>query len=174
MTDSGGFARHPGVFAVDSAEEACLDDRWAALYQETRPILFRAAALMVGGAEAEEVVQEAFERAMRYRGFFEEVREPLAWLRTATARRALGRLRRRRLWERLRVRLPAYDSVEPWERAALAIALAGLVPRDRIAVVLRYYQDATYEEIADSLGIAASSVGPVLTRARAKIREALT
>jgi RNA polymerase sigma factor (sigma-70 family) len=174
MTDSGGFARHPGVFAVDSAEEACLDDRWAALYQETRPILFRAAALMVGGAEAEEVVQEAFERAMRNRGFFAEVREPLAWLRTATARRALSRLRRRRLWEQLRVGMPAHESVEPWERAALAVALASLVPRDRVALVLRYYQDATYDEIADSLGIAASSVGPLLTRARAKIREALT
>jgi RNA polymerase sigma-70 factor (ECF subfamily) len=174
MTDSSGFARHPGVFAVDSAEEACLDDRWAVLYQETRPILFRAAALMVGGAEAEEVVQEAFERAMRNRGFFDEVREPLAWLRTATARRALGRLRRRRLWEQLRVRLPAHESVEPWERAALAMALAGLMPRDRVALVLRYYQDATYDEIAESLGIAASSVGPLLTRARAKIREALT
>jgi RNA polymerase sigma factor (sigma-70 family) len=174
MTDSGGFARHPGVFAVDSAEEACLDDRWAALYQETRPILFRAAALMVGGAEAEEVVQEAFERAMRNRGFFAEVREPLAWLRTATARRALSRLRRRRLWEQLRVRMPAHESVEPWERAALAVALASLVPRDRVALVLRYYQDATYDEIADSLGIAASSVGPLLTRARAKIRETLT
>ncbi len=161
------------MFDVVSAEEACLDDRWAGLYQETRPILFRAAALMVGAAEAEEVVQEAFERAMRYRGFFEEVREPLAWLRTATARRALGRLRRRRLWERLRVRLPAYEGIEPWERAALAMALAGLAPRDRVALVLRYYQDATYEEIADALGVAPSSVGPLLTRARAKIREAL-
>ena len=166
--------RHLGVIDVVSAQEVSLDDRWAGLYQQTRPLLFRTAALMVGSAEAEEVVQEAFERAMRYREFFEEVREPVAWLRTATARRALGRLRRRRVWERLRVRLPTQDSGEPWERAALAAALGELPARDRVAVVLRYYQDASYEEIAESLGITASSVGPLLTRARAKIREALS
>jgi RNA polymerase sigma-70 factor (ECF subfamily) len=161
------------VFDVVTAQEACLDDRWASLYQDTRPILFRAAALMVGAAEAEEVVQEAFERAMRQRDFFNDVREPLAWLRTATARRALDRLRRRRLWQRLRVRLPSPENVELWERAALALALDSLAPRDRVALILRYYEDASYEEIADSLRISAASVGPLLTRARARIREAL-
>ena len=50
---------------------------------------------MVGAAEAEEVVQEAFERAMRENDFFERIHEPMAWLRTVTARIALGRLRRR-------------------------------------------------------------------------------
>jgi len=49
-----------------------------------------------------------------------------------------------------------------------------LPPRDRVALVLRYYEDASYEEISSALGIATASVGPVLTRARAKVREALT
>jgi RNA polymerase sigma-70 factor (ECF subfamily) len=144
------------------------------LYEHARPILYRAAALMVGAAEAEEVVHEAFERAMRNRAFFDEVREPLAWLRTVCARQALGRLRRRRVWERLRIRLPAEERREPWEHADLAIALGALPARDRVALVLRYYQDASYEEISGALGIASASVGPVLTRARAKVREALT
>ena len=151
-----------------------VDARWAALYEDSRPLLYRAAALMVGGAEAEEVVHEAFERAMRSRNFFSEVREPVAWLRTVTARQALGRLRRRRVWERLRVWLTADEPDEPWEHAALAIALRALPARDRVALVLRYYQDASYEEISGALGIAAASVGPMLTRARAKVREALT
>ena len=50
---------------------------------------------MVGSADAEELVHEAFERAMRKAAFFDEVREPVAWLRTVCARQALGRLRRR-------------------------------------------------------------------------------
>jgi RNA polymerase sigma-70 factor (ECF subfamily) len=129
---------------------------------------------MVGAAEAEEVVHEAFERAMRNRDFFGEVREPIAWLRTVCARQALGRLRRRRVWERLRFRLTACEPDEPWEHAALAIALRGLPARDRVALVLRYYEDASYDEISGALGIAAASVGPMLTRARAKVREALT
>jgi RNA polymerase sigma-70 factor (ECF subfamily) len=129
---------------------------------------------MVGPAEAEEVVQETFERAMREANFFEQVREPIAWLRTVAARRALGRLRRRRLWERLRLRLSAEDTLQPWERVDLARALDELSARDRIAVVMRYYQDASYEEIAAATETAASSVGPILTRARARMREALT
>ena len=151
-----------------------VDARWAVLYEHSRPLLYRAAALMVGAAEAEEVVHEAFERAMANRNFFGEVREPVAWLRTVCARQALGRLRRRRVWERLRIRLTADESNEPWEHAALAIALRGLPARDRVALVLRYYQDASYEEIGGALGIAAASVGPMLSRARAKVREALT
>jgi len=156
------------------SDAADLLARWAALYEESRPLLYRAAALMVGGPEAEEVVHEAFERAMRNRAFFDEVREPVAWLRTVCARQALGRLRRRRVWERLRIRLPADEYSETWEHADLAIALRALSARDRVALVLRYYQDASYEEISAALGIASASVGPMLTRARAKVREALT
>jgi RNA polymerase sigma-70 factor, ECF subfamily len=158
-----------------AALDVTLNDRWASLYEESRPLLYRAAALMVGGAEAEEIVQETFERAMRNPSFFDEVREPVAWLRTVSARRALGRLRRHHLWERLLVRLaPADSTAEVWERADLAVALKNLPPRERVAVVLRYYQDASYEEIAEALGTATSSVGPMLSRARARIREALT
>ncbi|HYV21634.1 MAG TPA: sigma-70 family RNA polymerase sigma factor [Candidatus Bathyarchaeia archaeon] len=156
------------------SEATSLEARWAALYEGSRPLLYRAAALMVGAAEAEEVVQEAFERAMRSRNFFDEVREPIAWLRTVCARQALGRLRRRRVWERVRVRLTVVESTEPWERAALAIALRKLPARDRVALVLRYYQDASYEEISSALGVSPASVGPMLTRARAKVREAMT
>ncbi|MDP9280600.1 MAG: sigma-70 family RNA polymerase sigma factor [Chloroflexota bacterium] len=154
-------------------EEAGLDARWEALYEQSRPLLYRTAALMVGAAEAEEVVQETFERALREVHFFDQVREPLAWLRTVAARRALGRLRRRRVWERVRLRVPRDESLEPWERADLARALRELPARDRIAVVLRYYHDASYEEIAAATGMAVASVGPILTRARARMREAL-
>jgi DNA-directed RNA polymerase specialized sigma24 family protein len=52
--------------------EDALDERWTGLYEECRPAPYRAAALMVGAADAEEVVQEAFERAMRERDFFEQ------------------------------------------------------------------------------------------------------
>jgi RNA polymerase sigma-70 factor (ECF subfamily) len=152
--------------------EDALDERWACLYEECRPALYRAAALMVGAADAEEVVQEAFERAMREPDFFERVREPKAWLRTVVARRALGRLRRRRVFDRLRLR-PAADRIEPWERVDLAVALARLASRERVALVLRYFAEASYEEIAGAVGMPASSVGPLLTRARARLREQL-
>lgn len=133
-------------------------------------MLYRVAALMVGTAEAEEIVQDAFERGMRQRDFFATVREPRAWLRTVAARRAVDRLRRRRILERLP---PAPPGPEAWERLDLALALRRLGARPRVAIVLRYYQDASYDEIATALGVAPSSVGPLLTRARADLREAL-
>src|SRR5438093_12650158 len=110
-----------------------VEARWATLYEDSRPLLYRAAALMVDTAEAEEVVQETFERAMRSRNFFDEVREPVAWLRTVCARQALGRLRRRRVWARIRVRLTVVESTEPWEHAELASALRKPPARERRA-----------------------------------------
>jgi len=154
-------------------EEACLDGRWENLYSEYRPLLYRSAALMVGHAEAEEVVQETFERAMRVADFFDNVHEPIAWLRTVAARQALGRLRRRRIWERLRLQLPVQGESPEWERADLASALKSLPARDRVALILHYFHGASYDEIAAATGAAPSSVGPILTRARAHMREAL-
>lgn len=156
----------------DLPREVALDERWTGVYEECRPALYRAAALMVGAAEAEEVVQEAFERAMRERDFFERVHEPMAWLRTVAAHRALDRLRRRRVLQRLLLR-PVSSGIEPWERADLALALARLPSRERVALVLRYFAEASYEEIADAVAVAPSSIGPLLTRARARLREDL-
>ena len=149
------------------------DARWQTLYAAHRPSLYRTAALLVGEAEAEEVVQDAFERAMREPEFFSRVIEPAAWLRTATTRVALGRLRRRVLWDRVRSLVAREPPVADGRNVDLEAALRELPPRQRAAVVLRYYQDAPYSEIAEALEIEEASVGPLLTRARAALRESL-
>ena len=152
---------------------AAHDARWQALYAACRPTLYRTAALLVGEDDAEEVVQDAFERAMREPGFFTKVREPLAWLRTVTTRAALGRLRRRSLADRVGRLFGRTDRQLDATRTDLEAALGRLPPQQRAAVVLRYYQDAPYAEIASALGIAPDSVGPLLSRARSALREAL-
>lgn len=152
---------------------AAPDARWQALYAACRPTLYRTAALLVGEDEAEEVVQDAFERAMREPDFFTKVREPLAWLRTVTTRAALGRLRRRSLADRVGRLFGRTDGQLDATRTDLEAALRRLPPQQRAAVVLRYYQDAPYAEIASALGIAPDSVGPLLSRARSALREAL-
>ena len=53
-------------------------------------------------------------------------------------------------------------------------ALDKLPPRARMALVLRYYSDMSYEEIADSLGVRRAFVGVLLLRARHQLRDALT
>jgi death-on-curing protein len=52
-------------------------------------------------------------------------------------------------------------------------ALAKLPARARMALVLRYYAEMSYDEIADSLGVRRPFVGVVLLRARHQLREVL-
>ncbi len=149
------------------------DARWECLYAEHRAALYRAAAVLVGDAEAEEVVQDAFERAMKVTDFFDEVRHPPAWLRQVTVRLAISRLRRRALSERvlsfLAVR-PRPSEPDP----EIEWALQRLPATQRGAVVLLYYFRADYAEIAAALGLSEASVGKVLSRARAALREDLS
>src|ERR1700728_2811795 len=51
--------------------------------------------------------------------------------------------------------------------------LAKLPDRARMALVLRYYSDMSYDEIADTLGVRRAFVGVLLLRARHQLREVL-
>ncbi len=73
---------------------------------------------------------------------------------------------------------PAFAETLPGQhidaaRTDLESALSRLPPKQRAAVVLRYYQNAPYAEIASALEMDVESVGPLLTRARAALRESL-
>src|ERR1700751_997904 len=52
-------------------------------------------------------------------------------------------------------------------------ALEKLGGRARMALVMRYYSDMSYDEIADALGVRRAFVGVVLLRARHELRQAL-
>ena len=52
-------------------------------------------------------------------------------------------------------------------------ALDKLGSRARMALVLRYYSDMSYDEIADALGVRRAFVGVVLLRARHELRQVL-
>ena len=52
-------------------------------------------------------------------------------------------------------------------------ALAKVGARARMALVMRYYSDMSYDEIADELGVRRAFVGVVLLRARHELRQAL-
>ena len=151
--------------------EVGLDDAWDRLYRNSRDDLYRSACLLVGPHDAEEVVQEAFERAMRERDFFARIENPGGWLRVAAARCALTRLRRQKRWQRLEVFLR--PSAPPARDLDLDAALSRLPATQRTAVVLRYYHGLNYDEIAAAIDLAPASVGPILSRARATLREAL-
>lgn len=56
---------------------------------------------------------------------------------------------------------------------AVRDTLAGLSEREQTVLRLFYYEDKDYQEIAAALGISVNSVGAALSRARARLHEAL-
>lgn len=106
------------------------------------------------------------------------------WLMKVVYNHCLDLLRRRKTWQRLLPRLLGYSQAEqepdPAEAAANAEerlnvrqALLRIPDKERAALVLRYYQELSYDEISEVLGVPASLVGTWLHRGKARMKEIL-
>jgi len=136
--------------------------------------------------EAEDAAQEAFLRAYLNLKRYDPSRSFKTWLLTIASNHCIDRLRRRRLtWLSIEDPLPnlslSSDEPEPEdasmmrERSAeLQSILDELSPEYRSAVVLRYWYDYSYNEIADILDTTESAIKSRLFRARQILAEKLT
>jgi RNA polymerase sigma-70 factor (ECF subfamily) len=117
--------------------------------------------------EAQDVVQEAFCRALARWSRLAEYEDPAAWVRKVAWNLATNRWRRARRLFSLngRERDVPVDGPGP-DRVALRDALALLPPRQRQAVVLYYLADAPVTEIAEIIGVSGGTVKSWLHRAR--------
>jgi DNA-directed RNA polymerase specialized sigma24 family protein len=141
------------------------------VYAGTWPQVVRTAFLIVGSrAVAEEIGQEAFLRLYRN---FADVRNPGGFLRTTAVRLCLT-WRDRTSAEAARWRAvtdpgpvgdPGLDGI--WD------ALARLRPDRRVALVLRFYEDLPYEEIAAVTGCRVSTARTRVHRGLADLRREL-
>ncbi len=146
------------------------NDGFAACYALHRDEMFRIAQLMTGSpSAAEEIVQESFVRVYER---WDELRLPVAYLRTCVVNRSRSWLRRRRLVRRhAEVRTAVELHVDrPNE---LGDALTRLSPRAVSVVVLRYYSRLSTAEVAATLKISEGTVKSTLARALAKLRKEL-
>jgi RNA polymerase sigma factor (sigma-70 family) len=142
------------------------------VYGAERLALTRLSFLLVGSqAVAEELAQDAFLRLFER---FEHVENPAGFLRTAVVRLSLTWQSRRDMeHERLALvgvppptETPEID--EAWE------ALRRLRPERRTVLVLRFYEQMRYEEIAEVLGCSAGTVRSRARRALADLGEELS
>lgn len=147
------------------------------------PLLHYAARLANNAAFAEDIVQNAFVRLARsWKGGFADSPVLSAWLYRTVHNEAVDLVRseerRRRLHREhgaeAMAQTPedAYEpgAGEPGEDAlAAARALETLSPRERQAVVLKVYEEKTYREIAEIMGISADNVGVTLNGAMKKL-----
>jgi RNA polymerase sigma factor (sigma-70 family) len=118
---------------------------------------------------AEEIVQDAFVQLYRR---WSEVREPAAYLRLAVINGCRGWGRRRAVARR-HVLPRAPEVVLDGDALAVREALLVLSPRQRAAVVLRYFEDLPEAEIARVLGCRPGTVKSLLARSLPKLKGAL-
>lgn len=129
--------------------------------------------------EAEDVVQEAFARAVTHRRSFEMLDNPEAWLRVTSVNLLRSRHRRRVLADR--VRLQAVESRRPRhppdlteDRIALLAALRRLPAGQREAIALHYLADLPVAEVARTLEVPVGTIKARLSRGRAALATLLT
>ena len=144
---------------------------------DARPLLRRVYAFIsyrIGpGPDAEDVLSEVVERALRYRdGYDPERGTPLAWL-TGIARRVIANRAGARL--ATATELPevadGHDiAEESVERLSLHAALARMPARDRELLALRYGADMKASQIAALVGMQTNAVEVALHRALTRLR----
>lgn len=142
------------------------------------PALLRFAYLVTGdGVECADLVQEALERAWPRWDALAARGSQEAYLRRCIANGAVSR------WRKMRRVVPVadppqHDAIESTADAADAEAAwrlcAELPPAQRTAVVLRFYEDFSYAEIAGVLGCAEATARSHVHRALTALRGRLT
>jgi RNA polymerase sigma-70 factor (sigma-E family) len=156
--------------------EATPFDGWVAV---RGPALLRLAYTLTGNAaDAEDVVQEALARALPRWDRISRVENVDAYVRrmVVNAHTSWWRRFRRRESPVEEVRdsaVAAAPGLMPDERAALWAALETLPRAQRTAIVLRYYEQLEYAEIAALTGVREGSVRSRVSRGLAALRAEL-
>lgn len=167
----------PAVTGTGTDQEAAgaLSTLYAARY---RPLV-RLAALLVGDmATAEEVVQDSFIAMHANWGRLHDIDKASAYLRQCVLNRSRSVLRHRKVVDQNVPGQPPVPSAEEgaiqlFERSAVVAALHRLPPRQRQALVLRYYAELSEGQIASAMGISRGAVKSHISRAMAALRGVL-
>lgn len=162
-------------------------EAWGELYREFAPPIFRfCRRAMPAREDAEDATTEIFMKLREKIGQYDSSRPFQAWLYKVAANHCWDMLRRRRIRQDLETEgvedMPLehpdpsqlQKMLEESTSQDVRDALAKLPSRSRMALVLRYYSDMSYDEIADAIGVRRNFVGVVLLRARHQLRDALS
>jgi len=162
-------------------------DAFAELVDAYQRSVYNLTYRMLGEAgEAEDAAQEAFLRAYQHIDRYDSSRPFKTWLLSIASNYCIDRLRKRRLtWLSIDEPLPPHPALsssedEPEDAAmiderqvAVQAMLAELAPEYRAAVILRYWYDMSYQEIAELLDTTESAIKSRLFRARQALSDQL-
>jgi RNA polymerase sigma-70 factor (sigma-E family) len=141
--------------------------------------LFTLARLLTGGhrAEAEDLLQSAYERTFRHWKRISRREDPERYVRQALINASVDRWRRLRRRPEEPMRFPggeppvADHAAEIADRDLLLRGLAALPVRQRAVLVLRYFEDLTEAQAAEALGCSIGTVKSQAARALARLRQ---
>jgi len=166
-------------------------DAFEALVERHQHSVVGTVAKMLGGeSEAEDIAQQVFVRVWKSAPRYEPTAKFTTWLMTITRNLVFNESRRRG-----RSRLVPLESDDPDApqtqhidtsvgspqeemlggelRSAVDSAIASLPEQQRLAIVLRRFEEMPYEEIAKILRTSVPAVKSILFRARNELRDRL-
>jgi RNA polymerase sigma-70 factor, ECF subfamily len=137
-------------------------------------------------AQAEDAAQEVFVRAYRSLDRYNPDQPFAAWVSGIATHHCIDLIRRRAkepgLFDDPDADLNALESdapapldalVDAERGAAVRAAIAALPDKYRVPIVLAYFNDSSYDEIAADLGITRNHVGVLLLRGKHLLRQSL-
>lgn len=140
--------------------------------------------------DAEDIAQQVFVRVWQSASRYEPGAKFTTWLLTITRNLVFNEMRRRRRSKLVEMqsdedgerfaqhadptaRSPASFAQDAELQSAISDAIGALPEAQRMAVVLRRFEELSYEEIAEILNTSVPSVKSLLFRARTELRERL-
>jgi RNA polymerase sigma-70 factor (ECF subfamily) len=140
-------------------------------------------------SDAEDIAQQVFVRVWKNAKRYEPRAKFTTWLLKITRNLVFNELRRRSRHPAVPLQSEAEEEERPLKddhavspddslleqelREAVDAAIAQLPETQRMAVILRRYEELSYEEIAETLDQSVSAVKSLLFRARTELRENL-
>jgi RNA polymerase sigma-70 factor (ECF subfamily) len=174
------------IIGIDDQDASGLDARMAEVQEfETfvsnyQNMVFSVAARIVGNPiDAQDISQEVFIKAYAR---FDELKQSGTvggWLKTVATNLSINHLNRYRArWrffseEETEVEIPTFDPPTDDRRESLELAIQKLPDAQRVPLVLFHFQDLSYDEIADKLGISLAKVKTDIHRGRGSLRKIL-
>lgn len=184
MTDQTGATTDPVILEWVNAAIEGDQNAFADIVYTYQDAVYNLCYRLLGErTEAEDAAQEAFLRAYLNLTRYDPSRSFKTWILSIASNHCIDRLRRRRIhWLSIDEPLPSLslreDEPEPEDVAimreqskAMQKLLNELPPDYRAAVVLRYWYDYSYVEIADILDTTESAIKSRLFRARQLLGE---
>lgn len=148
------------------------------------------AKMLGNSSDAEDISQQVFLRVWRHAKRYRPEAKFTTYLFTITRNLVFNESRRRKRRSEVSsnereenshfqtpddpTRQPDNELLQEELRAAVDKAISSLPEQQRMAVVLRRYEQMPYEEIAKVLGLSVSAVKSLLFRARTTLRDALS